>query len=66
MDKIGTALKIIDFVCGGLVKDLGGSTRCNHNGCDCKIKNEDYEDFKSTNKKCVHCKHPYYDHDIFE
>ena len=62
---------------GGLEKDawiavdkvvapaVGGSTRCNHSGCNCRIKNEDYEDFKSTNKKCTIFKHSYYDHDIF-
>ena len=48
-----------------IVKDTGGSTGCNHTNCSCRIKNEDYEDFKSTNKKCTICKHPYYDHDIF-
>ena len=59
------ALRVIDFIAGGLVKETGGSTRCNHTGCDFRIKNEEYEDFKSTNKACTVCKHPYYDHDIF-
>ena len=65
MSKYVTALKIINAITGVFEQTTGGSTGCNHNGCNCRIKNEDYEDFKSTNKVCPVCKHPYYDHDIF-
>ncbi len=62
MGKIIDALAIIDKV-GGLVKETGGTTGCHH--CNCRISNEDYDTFKSTNKSCPVCRHPYYDHDLF-
>ena len=43
----------------------GGHTRCRRNNCGCLISNEDFDTYKSTNKECPVCKHPYYDHDLF-
>lgn len=46
-----------------IVPSTGGKTKCRH--CRCIIDNEDFDTYKSTNKSCVSCNHPYYDHDLF-
>ena len=47
---------------GGWAPPTGGRTKCKH--CQCLISNEDFDSYKSTNKKC-NCGHFYYDHDLF-
>ena len=42
MSKYVTALKIINAITGVFEQTTGGSTGCNHKGCNCRIKNEDY------------------------
>ena len=55
-------LKTVKFLFQVTEGTTGGHTHCKH--CICTIRNEDYDTFKSTNKKCG-CGHPYYDHDVF-
>ena len=55
--------KVMDKILpGGWAPPTGGRTKCKH--CNCLISNEDFDSYKSTNKKC-NCGHYYYDHDLF-